>query len=79
MEEKIMSICGKYCEREIGPDEELIKSKLISSFNLLEMICELEAEFGLEFQPEEIQKLEHFSTVSNIVALVRTRKGTAEE
>lgn len=70
MQEKILKICEDLCCRRLLMDEELIKTGLLYSFKIMELICTLEEEFPIVFEPEEISNLEHFSSVNNIVEIV---------
>lgn len=78
MKETVKRICERYCGKEIETKEELIKSKLINSFSLLEMICEIESKFEIEFEPGDVSKAENFSTVENIVKLLINKGITYE-
>lgn len=73
MEERIQIICENICDQDIQPDEQLIITKVLDSFKIMDLICSLEEEFHIQFRPEEIMELEHFSSVNRITDLV-TRK-----
>lgn len=68
--ERIKAIIESHCLKEIGETDELLESKLLGSFQLLEVICELEETYGIELNPEEIGDLSHFSSLSNIRKLI---------
>lgn len=68
--ERIKAIIEGHCLKEIGEMDELLKSKLLGSFQLLEVICELEETYGIELSPEEIGNLDHFSSLNNIRQLI---------
>ncbi len=68
--ERIKKIIESHCLKEIGEKDELLKSKLLDSFQLLEVICELEETYGIELSPEEIGDLDHFSSINNIRKLI---------
>lgn len=70
MQEKILKICEDLCCRRLLMDEELIKTGLLYSFKIMELICTLEEEFPIVFEPEEISNLEHFSSVNSIGEIV---------
>jgi len=70
MREKILEICRGQCGREIAEDEELIRSRILGSFQLLELIVQLEEEFGVNLTPEDIGDLGHFRTVCDIEKLI---------
>lgn len=66
MKEKILEMCRDLCCKELSVDEELIKSGLLDSFKLMELICSLEEEFHISFFPEEISNLDNFFCVNKI-------------
>lgn len=68
--ERIKKIIKKLCLEEIEDDEELLESKRLNSFQLLEMICELETAYGIEFSPDEIGEIDHFSSINHIWELI---------
>ena len=68
--ERIKAIIESHCLKEIGETDELLKSKLLDSFQLLEVICELEETYGIELGPEEIGDLDHFSSMNHIRKLI---------
>lgn len=70
MKEKIQKICEEICCRDIQPDEQLIVTRVLDSFKLMDLICTLEKEFHLQFLPEEIMELDHFSCVDRITDLI---------
>lgn len=73
MREKIWKICETICCREITADEPLIITKILDSFKLMELICSLEEEFHIQFSPEEIMELDHFSCVDHMFNLVSSK------
>ncbi len=73
MKEKIWELCRSICCREITEDEPLIVTKVLDSFKIMELICSLEEEFHIQFSPDEIMDLDHFSSVDHIVELVRSK------
>ncbi len=68
--ERIKGIIESHCLKAVGERDELLKSKLLDSFQLLEVICELEETYGIELSPEEIGDLGHFSSMNNIRKLI---------
>lgn len=74
----INDIIKKHCGIEVSDDQELIKSKILNSFQFFEVICELEEAYGISLLPEEIGKFENFSTIKNIVAMLKN-KGINDE
>ena len=71
MTNRIQKICQELCSREIPLDEPLIAEGILDSFKLMELICSLEDEFHILFEPEEIMDLDHFSTVKQMAETVR--------
>lgn len=70
MKERILEICREICKRDISADEELIKTGILNSFYIMELVCRLEEEFHTTFLPEEISELDHFSSVDHMVELI---------
>ncbi len=70
MREKILEIIQTECGGVLSEDEELIRSKRMKSVQLFAIICALEEEFSVRFEPEEIGNLENFSTIDAIEQLV---------
>lgn len=73
MENKILEMCEKLCNKKLMTDEQLIITGLFDSFQLMELICNLEEGFHVTFLPEEISNLENFSCVNNIVDIINTK------
>lgn len=73
LEGKIKEICDTLCHKELKQQEQLIHSGVLDSFLLMELICTLEEEFQITFQPDEIEELDHFSCVQNITEIVRRK------
>lgn len=70
MREKIAEIVQAECGRVLSEDEELIRSRKMKSVQLFAIICALEEEFGIRFEPDEIGNTENFSTIDAIERLV---------
>lgn len=73
MKDKIKDICQNLCCKEIDPEEQLIISGQLDSFNFMKLICRLEEEFHITFLPEEISDLDNFSSVSHIAMVVHRK------
>lgn len=73
MEKRIREICEELCCKDLQPDEQLISTKLLNSFKIMELICELEEEFHIIFEPDEITNLDHFSCIAQIVTVVEKK------
>ena len=70
MTDRIQKICREVCGREVEKDELLLASGVLDSFKLMELICSLEDEFHILFEPEEIMELDHFSSVERMAESV---------
>jgi len=70
MREKIAEIVRAECGGALSVDEELIQSKRVKSVQPFAIICELEEEFGVRLEPEELGNLETFSTIGAMERLV---------
>ncbi len=70
MRERIAEIVQAECGRMLSADEELIQSKKLKSVQLFAIVCALEEEFGVRFEPDEIGNLENFSTIDAMERLV---------
>lgn len=71
MKEKIIEILSEINDEilHIGVDDDLLSSELIDSFDIVNIVAELEEAFGIEVQGDEITE-ENFSTISKIAGLV---------
>lgn len=77
--DKIKKIIENYCLKEVEDEEELLKSDLLNSFQLLEVICELEDVYQVELSPEDIEDMDNFSSVKNIRNLIDRKSQTGKE
>lgn len=66
-------MCKYLCGREIGLNQELINSGLLNSFKIMELICQLEEEYNINFSADEIAEVENFSCVNNIVMIMNNK------
>jgi acyl carrier protein len=57
----------------IGDDDSLLENGIIDSTGVLELILYLEEEFGIKIEDEEVIP-EHLDSVTNIDALIRSKK-----
>jgi len=69
-------IAARVGKASIAPTASLIESGLVDSLIVLEVVGYLEAEFGVEFTPEDIT-LENFETVEAIETLVRQQRAAS--
>lgn len=70
MKERILEIYQRQCGIIITEDKELIQSRIIESYQLMNVIVDLEEEFGIKFTPDEIGNLDYFKTVNDVERLV---------
>lgn len=70
MREKIAEIVQAECGRALSADEELVRSKKMKSVQLFAIVCALEEEFSVRFEPDEIGDMENFSTIEAMERLV---------
>lgn len=70
---KIGEICEKLCGKRIDFDEDLVNTWLLDSFQIMELISQLEDFYGIRFTVEEISKIENFSSVNKIVETVERK------
>jgi acyl carrier protein len=61
---------------EVTDDLPLIRSGVVDSMGLFELVAMLEREFGIEVHDDELV-LDHFETVSTVAAFVRSKQGAA--
>lgn len=69
MDEKILEIMTRVFQTEgLGTDCSQSNCEKWDSLHHLNLIVELEDEFGMEFEPEEIADMKSFSKVKEIIA-----------
>lgn len=73
MKKRIWKLCEQYCQMNITLEEELLHSKILSSYDLFELICELETEFKIEFSREELSEMENWSSVASMIKLLKSK------
>jgi acyl carrier protein len=61
-------------DREIGDDEPLIASGLLTSLQTVELVLFLDEHFGIEITDDEFVE-ENFSSVAAIARLVTSKRG----
>ena len=74
MEERIIEIISQYSgldKEDITLDSDIIQDLELSSFDVTELACELEDEFGLEV-PD--RKISSFQTVRDVVEYIENEK-----
>lgn len=71
MNEKILAIIAGVTKKKVAEIEQNMDTEgLWDSFSRLELVINLEAEFGITFEQEEIASL---STPQNVIAVVQAR------
>lgn len=70
MVEKIKNIVKKINSELITHQEEWIKNDIISSFEVINLISELESQFNITIEPEDFVP-EHFNSLTDVINLVR--------
>lgn len=68
--ERARKIVFSVAEEEIGDDEPLISSGRLSSFSIVSIILEIESEFGVTLNPQDIERHE-FDTIALISETVK--------
>ena len=70
MREKVLDVlCGVNAEIRKNEDKDLLAAGLIDSFEIVNLVVELEETFDIEIDPELVVP-ENFQTVDKIVALI---------
>lgn len=73
MEEKILDVLKEYLTDNVSADDELLNSKILNSYDLVELICELETLCDIKFTRNDIQNMENWSTINNIINLIKSK------
>lgn len=71
VEEMIETLIKKQCGEDVSRDKELLVSGVIGSFQLFEMICDLEEIFDIRFRQEDLKEISHFSSVNAIMNTIK--------
>lgn len=71
LEETVCALLKKQCGERVPKDRELLTSGVIGSFQLLELICDLEETFAVQFRQEDLKEMSHFSSVNAIVDMIK--------
>ena len=73
LQEKIIELvsvaAGQNLREPLTAQTEILDSRLVDSFGLLELIAKLEVDFNINIPPEDMT-LENFSTISAMVDLI---------
>lgn len=71
VEEMIEALIKKQCGEDVSRDKELLVSGVIGSFQLIEMICDLEETFDIRFRQEDLKEISYFSSVKAIMNTIK--------
>lgn len=73
MEEKLLKILERICgDENVGKDKDmdLLEEGLLDSMDMVELLVEIEEEFGITLSPTEYEK-EELSTIHKIEKILR--------
>lgn len=73
MDKKIAEICENLCCKKLLWNEQLIVSGILDSYQIMELICKLEEEFDIKYEPEEITNLDNFSCINSIIEITKKK------
>lgn len=71
LEKAVCALLIKQCGECPPKDKELLVSGVIGSFQLFELICELEEAFDIRFRQEDLKDLSHFSSANAIIDMIK--------
>lgn len=71
LEETVCALLKKQCGEYVPRDRELLVSGMIGSFQLFELICDLEETFDIRFQQKDLKEVSHFSSVDAIMDMIK--------
>ncbi|HBA68066.1 MAG TPA: hypothetical protein DCZ40_01740 [Lachnospiraceae bacterium] len=71
LENTVCELLKKQCSEYVPKDKELLVSGVIGSFQLFELICELEEAFDIRFHQEDLKEISHFSSVNAITNTIK--------
>ncbi len=71
LEEAVCALLKKQCGEYVSKDRELLVSGVIGSFQLFELICDLEETFDIRFRQEDLKVMSHFSSVNAIMDTIK--------
>jgi acyl carrier protein len=61
----------------IGMDTSLVDGFQLDSLKQVVLMARIEDSFGFEFSPDDLDRVQQFETVGDLIALVRARATTA--
>jgi len=62
--------------RGLTDDDRLLKSGIVDSLGVLDIVSFIESEFGVRVDDEDLVP-EHFDSIGRIAAYIETKRGTA--
>lgn len=71
LEETVCVLLKKQCGEEVPKNRELLTSGVIGSFQLFELICDLEEAFAVQFRQEDLKEMSHFSSANAIMDMIK--------
>lgn len=71
LEEMVCEMVKKQCGEYVSKDRELLVSGMIGSFQLFELICDLEEAYDIRFRKEDLKEISHFSSVNAIMDMIK--------
>ena len=75
MKKKVLEALSKVnSEIAYHTDSNLVQEGIIDSFDIMNIVKEIESSFGIELDPDDII-IENFNTVDAIVNLILNKKG----
>lgn len=75
MEEKLLELISKVTripKEELNPSVDIFESNIINSLGLLELVAQMEVEFSIQVDPEELVH-ENFGTIRLIMEFLEKR------
>lgn len=67
LEEIVCELLKKQCGEDVSKDRELLVSGVIGSFQVFDLVCDLEETFDIRFRQEDLKETSHFSSVNAII------------
>ncbi len=71
LEEIVCELLKKQCGEEVPKDKELLASGLLGSFQLFDLVCDLEETFDIQFRQADIKEVSRFSSVNAILDMIK--------
>ncbi len=61
---------------ELNPEDDLLESGVLDSFNIVSLAMFAQEQFGIEFESDDLVR-ENLACLSSLVALIRERKNAS--